>query len=398
MKAKWVIFAVLTAFFVLVADSEAVNTKDIDLVRNKPVLESADLQIIDAFMDAAAQELVNTKDFTSISQIRAAILGRSSSRKSSAAAQYEEQFFESAHKYISLSLKQAEQLTPQGSRYKIILNLLILIDGLEDVRLADPALAYLKAQNTVIRYWAVHSLTNPNFTQKLSSSKTANMQLAIRIVEQLKTLVESAEGQNTMVLDMVARFAAEVDIPQGEELLGQIADMRIKNYASWTVNNELLDAAILTLLYDKTSPGATNQRAAAQRFGQLYSYVIQRYVKGRDYISSIQKNQLASVLVEVENSCISKILAAPQTVIQRAIERDDYTRLLLEHSRLLGDETRAGEIPQKLNFDYGTTSPNGTRLTAPLALPEPPQKLIPDDSASKGGSSGSSNSPNQPMP
>jgi len=46
---------------------------------------------------------------------------------------------------------------------------------------------------------------------------------------------------------------------------------------------------------------------------------------------------------------------------------------LLEHSRLLGDETRAGELPQKLNFDYGT-SPNSTGLTAPLVLPEPPKK------------------------
>lgn len=375
MKAKWVIFVVLAAFFVLVAHSgsEAVNTKNIETVRNKPVLESTDLQVIDAFLDEATQELVNTKDFTSISQIRSAILARRSSRKSSAAAQYEEQFFESAHKYISSSFERAEQLTPQDHRYKVILNLLILIDDLEDVRLADLSFVYLKDKNTVIRYWAVHSVTSPNFTNNLNSLKTTNSQLASRIIEQLKSLVESPEGRNTMVLAMVARFAAEVDNPQGEELLSQIADMRIKSYANWSVNNELLDSTILTLLYDKITPGTINRRAIARRFGQLYSYAIQRYVKGRDYLNAIQKNQLASVLVEIEKSCISKILAIPQTVIKRAIERDDYTRLLLEHSRLLGDETRAGEISQKLNFDYGT-SPNGARLTAPLALPEPPQK------------------------
>jgi len=373
MKAKWVIFAVLAAFFVLVAHSEAVNTKDIDTVRNKPVLESADLQIIDAFLNEATQELVNTRDFTSIAQTRSAILARSSSRKSSAQAQYGEQFFESAHKYISSSFKLAEQLTTEDHRYKVVLNLLILIDGLEDVRLADLALAFLKDKNTVIRYWAVHSIANPNFTKKLNSSKTANSQLASRIVEQLKSLVESAEGQNTKVLAMVAEFAAEADIPQSGELLGQIADMRIKRYANWSVNYELLDSTILKLLYNKITSGATNRRAIARRFGQLYSYAIQRYVKGRSYLNAAQKNQLASVLVETEKSIVSKILATPQTVIKRAVELEDYTRLLLEHSRLLGDETRAGELPQKLNFDYGT-SPNSTGLTAPLVLPEPPQK------------------------
>lgn len=375
MKAKWVIFAVLAAFFILMAhsDSEAVNTKNIDTVRNKPVLDSADLQIIDTFLDDAIQELVNTRDFTSISQTRSAILARRTSRKSSAQAQYEERFSESAHKYISLSFEQAEQLTPEDHRYKVVLNLLILIDGLEDVRLADLAMVFLKDKNTVIRYWAVHSITNPNFTKKINSSKTTNLQLARRIVAQLKSLVESAEGHNTKLLAMAAEFAAEVGVPQGEELLGQIADMRIKRYASWSVNYELLDSTILKLLYDKITSGAINRSAIARRFGQLYSYAIQRYVKGRSYLNTIQKHQLASVLVGIEKSCISKILAAPQTVIKRSVERDDYTRLLLEHSRLLGDETRAGELPQKLNFDYGT-SPNSTGLTAPLVLPEPPQK------------------------
>jgi hypothetical protein len=383
MKAKWVIFAVLAAFFVFVAhsSSEAVNTKNIDTIRNKPVLDSVDLQIIDAFLDEAIQELVNTRDFTSISQTRSAILARSSSRKSSAQAQYVEQFSESAHKYISSSFEQAEQLTSEDHRYKVVLNLLILIDGLEDVRLADLAMSFLKDKNTVIRYWAVHSVTSPNFTKKLNSSKTANLQLARRIVAQLKALVESAEGHNTKLLAMVAEFAAEVEIPQGEDLLGQIADMRIKTYANWSVNNELLDSTILKLLYDKITSGAANRRAIARRFGQLYSYAIQRYVKGRSSLNAIQKHQLASVLVEIEKSCISKILAAPQTVIKRSVERDDYTRLLLEHSRLLGDETRAGELPQKLNFDYGTSPPgsvppgtNSPGLTAPLVLPEPPQK------------------------
>jgi hypothetical protein len=183
-------------------------------------------------------------------------------------------------------------------------------------------------------------------------------------------------GPETIAL--MVEFAADVSIPQGEDLLGRIADMRIKKYTAWNVDYEPLDGIILRMLYKKIFSGALNKPAVARRFAQLYSYVIQRYVKGRVSLNATQKHQLASVLVETEKSCIAKLLATPQTVIKRAIERDDHTRLLLEHSRLLGDETRPGQLPQKLNFDYGR-NPSGTFRTSPFPLPEPPQKSIPDN-------------------
>ncbi len=372
MKAKRAIFAVLTAFFALSvhSDSKAVNTRDIDIVRNKPVLESPDLQIIDDFLGEAVQELVNTRDFSSISKTRAAILSRNESKKSSAQAQYVEQFSQSAYKHISAGFKQAEQLTPENRRFKAILNLLILTDRLEDVKLAEQAIAYLNVENTVIRYWAIHSVTSPGFTKKLNASIAENSQLARRIVEQLQALIERC-GPETLA--SIAGFAAEVAIPQGEDLLGRIADTRMKMYADWIVDNELLDTVVMTLLYEKTSAGALNKAAVARRFAQLYSYAIQRYVKGKDYLNDTQKQRLASVLVEIEKSCISKFMGTPQTVIKRSVERDDYTRLLLEHGRLLGDDTAAGLLPAKLNFDYGR-NPNGSSRTAPLALTDPPQK------------------------
>jgi hypothetical protein len=377
MKAKWVILAVSSAFFVLVvhSTSEAVNTRDIETVRNKPVLDNKDMQIIDDFMDEAVQELVNTRDFASIAQARSIILTRRTSRKSSAQTQYAEQFSESANKYISSGLKQAEKLTPKDRRFKMVLNLLILIDGLEDVRLANLAMGLLKDESKVIRYWAVHSVTSPGFTNQLNSTMAVNSQLARSIAEQLQSLL-GLSGPETIAL--MAEFAAEVSIPQGEDLLGRIADMRIKKYADWTVDYEPLDGVILGLLYKKIFSGAVNKPAVARRFAQLYSHVIQRYVKGRDTLNTDQKHQLASVLVEIEKSCITKLLGTPQTVIKGAVERNDYTRLLLEHSRILGDETKAGQLPQKLNFNYGT-NPNGTARTAPLALPEPPQKSTPDN-------------------
>ena len=371
MKVKYTFFVVLAVFLVLVMNSgsEAVNTREIDRVRSKEVLDSEDFRIIDEFVGESVQKLVSTRDFTSIAKTRTVILARNSSSEESAAAQYAEQFSESAYKYISLGLKEAGELTPEDRKFKAILNLLILVDGLENLRLADLSMKMLNDEHVAIRYWAVHSITNPGITKQLNSGGADNLELAMRITKQLKKLVEGASPE---ILSLIAKFAAEVNVPEGEDLLGQIADMRISKHADWSVDYEFLDATILGLLYSKMSSAGQGKPAIARRFGQLYSYAIQRYVKGQNYLSDTEKQQLVSVLVETEDKYIGKLLGMPQSVIKRAIENDDYSALLLEHNRLLGDETRAGRLALKLDFDYGKTSKGAGRI-APLALPEPPR-------------------------
>jgi hypothetical protein len=368
MKGKWVFFSVLAVFLVSTANSisVAVDTSGIEHVRDKEVLGSEDLQIIDNFVGEAIQELVRTEDFTSIAKVRAVLLARVSSERPSAQTQYAEQFFESARKHISKAFKQVGESTAEDRKFKVMVNLLILVDGLENLRLADLALEMLKEENTVIRYWAVHSLTNSEFTKQLNSGGPANSQLAGRIAKQLKELVE---GSAPEILALMAEFAADVNVPEGEDLLLQIADARAKSYAGWTVDYELLDAAILKSLCRKiSSSGKVNRPAVAQNFAQLYSYAIQRYINGWNSLSIAQKNQLASVLVETEKSCISKLLGKPQASV---LENDDYTGLLQEHNRLLGDETKPGLLPSKFKFSY--LNPDGTKRTAPLVLPKPPK-------------------------
>lgn len=366
MKAKYTSFALLVSFLVLAmtSGSVAVNTRAIDKVLNKGVLDRKDLQIIDNFVGEAVQELVNTKDFTSVARIRMAI----SSRYKSNQAQYAQQFSESAHKYISKALQETSKLTPQGHKLKVMVNLLILVDSLKDVRLAELVIGLLKDENAVIRYWAVHTITNPAIAKQLNSTKSTK--LAKNITEKLK---DAAEGTGSEILAQVAEFAAKLNTQDGEGLLLHIADLRISKYADWTVENELLDATILKLLYSKMSSASANKLATAQRFAQLYSYAMQRYINGRKFLSAEQKHQLASVLAEVEKSCISKKpVDMPQSTIRKAVGQKDYTTLLLEHSRLLGDETSPGQLASKLKFDYGENS-DGTKRTAPLTLPEPPK-------------------------
>ena len=373
MDIKYAIFAVLATFLFSVANSVygAVNTRQIDKVRSKAVLDGTDLQIIDNFAAEAVQELVKTRDFTSIAKVRTIILSRAGSSRSSAEAQYAEQFSESTHKYISSGLKQALKLTPPDHRLKVVINLLILIDGLEDLRLADLAMELLNDDNTVIRYWAVHCITNPGITEQLNSKNAGNSKLASRIVEQLKPLIENSGRE---ILALAAEFAAKLDFPQGQDLLLQIADVRISKYADWAVEDELVDATILKLLYSKISSAEVSNPDIARRFGQLYSYAMQRYIKninGGNFLTGTQKRELASVLVETEDKCIGRILNKPQSTIKKAVGRSDHEVLLQQHNRLLGDETTAGQLAEKLNFDYGQ-KPGGGKRTAPFTLPQPP--------------------------
>ncbi|MHC4456296.1 MAG: hypothetical protein ACYS0I_04225 [Planctomycetota bacterium] len=369
-KYKGAIAAYLAFFLVLTLNSaaNAVRTTDIDNVIEKTVLDDGDFKIIDSFVAQAIEELVRTRDFTLVARIRSVILSRSNSSKESAQDQYRGQFLDSAYKYISSAFEKAEVMEDEERKVKVIVNLLILVDGLQELRFVDLALGMLNNEYTVIRYWAIHSVTNDAIVEKLNSTDAADLETARRIAERLKGIIGECKPE---VLAMISKFGAEVKIAEGEELLLEVVDTRLSQYADWTVEYELLDGAVLKLLYDETNSPATRKTDTIRRFSQLYSYIIQRYVKGKDTLNADQKRLLASVLIETEKSCISELLR-PQTVIKRTIEDDDHVGLLMEHNRLLGDVTRAGELPLKLKFDYGENS-DGTRRIAPLELPDPPK-------------------------
>ena len=378
MKIKWVIFTVLVAFLILVMNpgSKAVNTREVDNVRKKQVLDNSDLKIIDDFLADAIQELVRTRDFTSIAQLRTVILSRQSTQ--SQQGQYAQQFSESARRYIAQGFLDAQKLPRQERITGVTINLLILMDGLKDLGLADQAVAMLKNENMVMRYWAVHSLTNPDIITQLNTPANSNQASAFAA-----KFTEILDTSTPEILALIARFAASVKIPQAEQLLCQIADIRIKRYADWTVKYELYDSAILKYLSSKmplapqpssstpsTSPAS--KAAVARCFAQLYSYAIQRYVKGADILNNTQKSHLTSVLADIEEKCIGALLQ-PQRTIRMALSGNSLPAILAEHDRLLGSATTPGQLPQTLKFDY-STNPNGPKLTSPIPLPDPPAK------------------------
>ncbi len=369
MKIKGVFFAALGTFFVLAmsSPSSAVDTGPIDAVLKKTVLNDQDFKVIDDFLTQAVQDLVRIRDFTAIAQARTVILSRNSTQ-----GQYAQRFSESAHRAIQAGFEQAQSLKPDERKTNVNISLLILIDGLHDLRLADLAIPWVKDRNMVIRYWAVHVLTSPAALAQLDSGASSNPTLASTIVARLKEVVGDSSPE---ILAQMAGFAAGVKVPQAEELLLQVADVRIKQYADWAVRQEFYDGGLLKLLESRiasSSPAAASagKSAVAQRFAQLYSYAIQRYIRGTEsgLLNDTQKRQLIAVLVETEEKCIGPLLNRPQLTIRRAVEKESMTALLDEHNKLLGTDTTPGELPTRFGFDYGSNR------KAPIPLPDPPKK------------------------
>jgi len=373
MKAKHVILAILLVFSVWMVSGEvaAIETRRLDRVRDKSVLNQQDMEIIEGFIAGAVSELVNTADFSSISDIRQTIVVRRKSNRKSAQIQYSEQFTVSAQRHISVALAEAESLSSSLRSFRVTTNLLMLIDELGYPQLSGLALERTNSRNKVVRYRAIHAVTNSRVIEQINSGKADTVQPGVLIVQKLRELIDDASAQE---LELITDFAASVKMPQATRLLIGIADMRIKKYEIWTVDDMLLDATILKALCELAVEKSNDAPALGRRFGLLYSYAMQKYIRhlrGGDFLSESQKQQLASVLVETERSCIGMVLKAPQLIIRKAVGNGDYKTLVQQHDELLGTENKAGKVPAKLGFDYGEKDSNGTG-TAPPELPPKP--------------------------
>jgi len=207
--------------------------------------------------------------------------------------------------------------------------------------------------------------------QELSKPENANM--AARVADKLGPLVL---GSDPEVVGAMADFAAGVKNPQAKALLVQIADNRISEYVKWSVEDNLVDSGLLKALCRKMLVDRSAAVDVGPRFGQLCSFVMQRYImdiERKEVLTEPERKQLKSVLLEVEKVCIGKLMGRPQSLIKKALERNDVQILTNEGNRLFGDGTRPGEIPAKYNFDYGTDG-NGGRLLGPVVLQPRPKE------------------------
>ncbi|MBN2588577.1 MAG: hypothetical protein JXA96_01845 [Sedimentisphaerales bacterium] len=364
-RLKWGLLVILAAFPVLRhSNLQAASTGHIDNVRKKSVLNDQDKKIIDDFVRESVNALINEKDFTNIARHRDAI----ASRKDNKQVQYVNQFKESTVSHITKAFETARNIKQAKNQTIVTTNLLILIDKLDNVQFAILAKNMLDDKNAIVRYWAVKCLANPEVINQLNSGEAPNPGLPKEITTKLINIVPKSSPQ---ILNIIASYAAAINIPQGQELLLKIADQRIADYADWSVKLEYIDGNILKMLENVISePGdKTNVPAFAQRFAQLYSYIIQRYIQGKDFLDSRQIAELVTVIIETENTCIKNMVGTQQS-FKKAIEKKQLNTLMDEHNKLLGSNTTQGQLPAKFNFNYGQDE-NGSIRNAPLTLSDP---------------------------
>jgi hypothetical protein len=343
-----------------VASRAQVDSSQIEVVIKKSVLTQQDFEIIDAFAADAIGRLVRTVDFTEVARARASIVGHQAAQ-----AQYAQRFSEACLREINKGFDYAtNEISDPARRFKVFANLLILVNELNDPKLVDLGVRMISQEASAVRYWAVRVATSPSLWEKLGQDQAAAAATSRKILDACN---QAAATSSAEVLNLMAQFAGRYDTPQAIELLGRIADARIKSYAAWSVKYELVDTSILKLLSAKITAGGVSNAQLAKQFAQLYSYAIQRYIRGtqNNALSGLSRNYLAAVLLETEEQCLGKLLGGTQTGVRRALEAGDLKALQTEHDRLLGGAGGQGALPAKFGFTYGNNS------ASPLVLPEP---------------------------
>ncbi len=381
MRTRFGFFVLIISLLVFLSSPAicAFDTEAIDAVRKKEVLSDADFAVIETFVAQAIDGLVKVRNLQEIAVIRLEIEERRSSIEQTSSQQYERQFYDSAFKHIKMAFDRAMRLSPENRRFLVTANLLVLVDQLDNLRITELVLRTLKSRNTVIQYLSVCCLADSRIIEELN--KPANEKLASRITDKLNEIADCNEDE---IVGSIANFSAAVKAPEAKELLVRLADKRIVRYANFSVKNESSNCVILKSLFRKMISERSGSDKVGRCFSQLCSYVMQRYImdlEGKEPLSPLARSQIRSVLVEVEDKCIKKLLNSKQSIIKKALERNDLGMLTEEHNRLFGDGTRKGLIPQKYNFDYGQDG-SGKPLLSPVSLNPRPK------AQAKGGSGG----------
>jgi len=371
IKEKYGFFAI---FFVVILAvngiSVAVDTADIDAVYEKAVVNSGvltddDIKVIDDFVASTIDELLVAEDDSEVARLRRLV---SSRRGSSETKDYNTALVGAVKKNLTRAFDAVTQWYDAKAKLDVQRNLIVLAGELQDTELAEFALGLIGHEDTMVRYWAVKCIANEGVLETLNSGGQGTGEVTEKIVEALELTAEKeTHGE---ILCLIAVFADQLEGPWARGLLLTVADARISAYEKWTVKYELMDTGLLRSLADRAMSSNSEEikAAVARKFAQLYSYVMQRYMAGGDFLSDDSREYLAAVLVEVEASVLDKLLGRGQSAIKNAIEQKDMASLQSEHDSLLGTASRTGRLGYSLGFDYGDG------LTAPKKLPSPPAK------------------------
>lgn len=375
-KRFCVVYVALAVVFCLNSAVFSADSREIDVVFQKAKsaggkLIGSDKEVIDKFVSNSLDELINALDFEEMAEIRGEIVSRSSKKKPTL---YSMAYSSAIEKSIKPALADVARVSDETRKVQLKLNLLILLAQVESMELAPVGMSMFDEENAAVRYWAVNSVANSKIAKQLKSKVTGDAKLAKQIVSRFDKMIDDKTLPE--ILNLIVDFADALDTPQADDLLVRIADIRIESYEAWNVKFELMDAGLLNSLARsiKTNKSGDEKEIAklARRFGQLYSYVIQRYILGFKTLEASQKTQLAFVLTDVEQTSLSKLLDRKQNTIKQLVNNSSQRSLYTlgnEHDSLLGKASRGGRLAYELKYDYGKDG--GNPITSPMRLSPP---------------------------
>ncbi len=351
----------------------AIDTDSIDQVLEKDsagrMLDDYDRRAIADFWTQAIEEMLLTADLDEIVEIKSLMLSK---KPQTMDGDYYDAYTKAAKETVTAAIKELNAWDNEELREHIKINLLILVAQLESPELMDFAFQGLDAPGAIVRYWSVKAITSDVNVERLNAEIVADEATAQKILNAVKNVVENEKSGE--ILELAINFLVQVNTDDAKRIISKLVDTRIGAYKSWNVTCEMMDSKLLMSLGSEilAETKTENRAQITRKFAQLYSYVMQRYMIGKNLLTQTQKQNLASVMVNIEKNMIGKLLEKPQGSIKRAIEKRNIASLKREHDTLLGTSSLTGELARKIEFDYGK-NPGGRAINAPMTLPNPPE-------------------------
>jgi hypothetical protein len=363
-------FAVVMSF----AAVAAVDTTSIEEVRTQSIQsntppDAAAIQVIDEFWQKNIDTLMLAEDTVEIIAVRDELVKQKGDKDLSF---YASAYVKAADKHLKSALDTVDKWTENDKRIRVERNLLILLAQLSHIDLADLAMTRLDDPDSMVRYWAVRALTNRAIIAQLKDVADDEKKTS-QIIAALDDAVQKNNDPRSWA--MIGNFAVGLQTAASQKLLLSLADKRIDTYMQWTVTDEAADAAILksigALVQATTSPAVKQEQLS--RLGQLYSCVIQRYMMGKN-LPDTSKDQLATVIAEVEDAVILKILPGWTVKFKNDLARN--LSIDKDYELLFGSGTRPGDLASRLNFNFGKDD-TGKAMLIPKPLPAAPTQPAP---------------------
>ena len=343
-----------------------------ETVSQKTPFSPAQVQIIEKFWRNAIDSLLIAEDSEQQSQIIDQLVAEKGNENLSF---YVSSYIETGKKHLQMAFDTVKQRDLPARKLSMERKLMVLIARLKNVSLAPFALDHFKDPDPAVRYWAVKTFDDFEMVRQLADV-TSDADLKNKIIQAMSERVENETS--FVILRVAVDFAVTLNDAASRDLLNKLAEKRIKAYMDWSVTGEWFDTYLLNGIGQLiVSQQPSDERVKLSRtFAQLYSCVIQRYIKGESLTDSA-RNSLITVIAEVEIVTVAKLIPGWQMSLKKAVEQN--TGLEREAENLLGAPSKPGDLSLRLNFNYGK-DPDGKAIMAPTPI-QPAPELVKNASA-----------------